>query len=193
MAKNKWLWRIVLFFALWITLHVSYIVIDGLHDTTANADVALIEGNAVFADGSLAPRTKGRVDKALELYRTGKVKRIYASGGIFYGPDERGYPEGKAMKGYLVAHGVPDSAVIADNYGQNTYLGSKDFMAWNASHHYTSVIVVTQFYHITRSKYILRKLGFKQVGNAASTVYTWGDVTATLREVPAFYKYMIVY
>jgi len=192
-SRYKWIVRIVLLPLLWIAGHIIYITIDGMNDRGDKADVAIILGNAVHPDGTLSSWLKGRVDAALKLYREGRVKKIFASGGIAMSADEEGYPEGDAMKEYLVAHGVPAADIIADNYGRNTYLTAKDFIEWNRQYHYTSAIIVSQFYHITRSKYIFRKLGFKNVGNATSRDFGWGDIGSTLREVPALYKYMIVY
>ena len=192
LLQKKWLKRTALFFFCWILVHSIYITIDGLNDYKGKADVAIVLGNRVFADGSLSSWLKGRVDKALQLYRQGRVKKIYASGGVNT-KEEGDNAEGDAMKAYLVKQGVPAEDVIADNYGQNTYLTVKDFMQWNESRHYTSAIIVSQFYHITRSKYILRKQGFKNVFNASSDVYSFKDILGTLREVPAFYKYLIFY
>ncbi|HEY4149144.1 MAG TPA: YdcF family protein [Chitinophagaceae bacterium] len=191
--RDTWPGRITALLLLWLLLHIGYITIDGLIDRNDRGDVAIILGNAVHPDGSLSPWLEGRVDVALKLYRDGKVKKIFASGGIAMDSTEGGYPEGDAMKKYLVEHGVPDSNVIADNYGRNTYLTAKNFIAWNRQYHYSSAVVVSQFYHITRSKYILRKLGFRQVGNASSRRYSFMDIESTLREVPAFYKYMFAY
>ncbi len=192
LLQKKWLRRTALFFFCWVLVHTTYITIDGLNDYKGKADVAVVLGNRVFPDGSLSSWLKGRVDKALQLYRQGRVQKIYVSGGVNT-KEEGDNAEGDAMKAYLVKQGVPETDVIADNNGQNTYLTAKDFMQWNESRHYTSVIVVSQFYHITRSKYILRKQGFKNVFNASSDVYSWKDVIGTLREVPAFYKYMLFY
>lgn len=189
---NKWLIRITGFLLLWICIHVIYISVDGCTPYAGKADVAVILGNQVFADGSLSPWLQGRVDKALDLYKEGRVKKIYASGGISKNPGGN-YPEGDAMKNYLVNKGVPASAVVADNNGQNTFLTARDFIAWNRQEHYTSAIVVSQFYHITRSKYIMRKLGFRNVYGASSEKYALNDVIGVLREVPAFYKYLLVY
>lgn len=190
--RNKWLKRIVIVLLLWIVVHVAWITIDGMRDNCTQADVAIILGNTVFHNYRLSSWLQGRVDVALQLYKQGKVKKIFASGGISR-PEDGGCPEGDAMKKYLVAHGVPAGDVIADNKGQNTYLTAKNFIDWNKDQHYTSAVVVSQFYHITRSKYILHKLGFEQVQQASSRAYAWDDITATLREVPAFYKYMLVY
>ncbi len=175
----------------WFLLHAIFITIDGLNDSEGSGDVAIVLGNRVFADGSLASWTQGRVDKALELYREGKVRKIFVSGGL--GVEDH-YPEGKAMKEYLVRNGVPDSAVIADNGGANTYFTAKDFLEWDKNKEFDTVIIVSQFFHITRSKYILRKLGYEgEIGSASSEVYHWKDAIGTAREVPAFYKYLLVY
>jgi len=189
--RHKWLRRLIYFFLAWILIHVIFITIDGLKADPDKADVAIVLGNRVYSDGSLASWTKGRVDKALELYQQGKIKTIFVSGGM--GVEDH-YPEGKAMKAYLLSNGVPDSAVIEDNEGANTYLTAVNFLKWNKERNYSSVVVVSQFYHITRSKYILKKVGFSgSVYSATSEVYNWKDITGTMREVPAFYKYLVVY
>lgn len=190
--SKKWIKRTIWLAICWLLVHVIYITADGFHDYKGTADVAIILGNRVYADGSLSSWLQGRVDKALELYKHKKVKKIYASGGIST-KEDGGQAEGDAMKAYLVKQGVPEADVIADNHGQNTYLTAKDFMEWNSTQHFTSVIIVSQFYHITRSKYILRKQGMKNVSSVSSDVYSWKDIMGTIREIPAFYKYAILY
>jgi vancomycin permeability regulator SanA len=190
--KKKWvIWPALILF-LWVVLHLAYIIVDGTRDYAGSADVAVILGNRVFPDGSMSSWLKGRVDKALELYRQGRVRKIYASGGYY--PEEEGvHREGDVMKAYLIAQGVKDSDVVADNQGQNSYLTAVDFLKWNQGQHFNSVIVVSQFYHITRCKYIFHKMGATQVYGASSDSCTWSDIIPTLREVPAFYKYLLAY
>ncbi len=189
---NRWFKRVGLVLLIWIGIHLIYICIDGFRDYQGTAGVAIILGNHVFADGRLSPWLKGRVDKALALYRQGRVKKIFASGGISENTGGN-YPEGDAMKNYLVEQGVPAADIIADNKGVNSYFTAKNFIAWNQSQHYNDAIIVSQFYHITRCKYIMRKLGVANVYSAASDKYFINDVVGTLREVPALYKYMLVY
>lgn len=188
----RWVKRVLLFLFVWMVVHIIYITADGLNNYKGNADVAIILGNRVYYNGSLSTWLQGRVDAALLLYKEGRVKKIYASGGISEN-DEGNYPEGDAMRQYLVNNGVPAGDVISDNHGQNTFLTAKDFINWNTDQHYQSAIVVSQFYHITRSKYIMKKLGFTNVYGFSSSRYAWADVVGTLREVPAFYKYIIIY
>ena len=116
---------------------------------------------------------------------------IFVSGGY---SSENNYPEGKAMKAYLIGKGVPDSIVVEDNEGSNTYLTARNFCKWNGDQKYTTVIVISQFYHITRSKFILKKMGFtREIYSASSDVFSWKDILGSIREVPAFYKYMLLY
>ena len=187
-------WRIVVGVLLaWLFLHMIYITIDGLRDYDGPADMAVVLGNRVYADGSLSPVLQGRVDRALELYRQGRVPRIMVSGGRGNENGDSHYPEGTAMKDYLVAHGVPADRIIEDNDGWNTYLTAKDFLPVADSLHVHSVIVVSSFYHITRSRYIIRKLGFRNVYSDASRTFHWNDLVGLPRDALAFYKYLLLY
>lgn len=187
----KWMKRLFWFLLIWFSAHMIYLLIDGMPDTKEKADVAIVLGNRVYSDGRLSSWLQGRVDVALGLYRNGQVKKIFVSGGI---PDDpSAYAEGTAMKRYLIKNGVPDTAVIIDDHGDNTYLTAKNFIAWNQTQGCTSAIVVSQYFHITRCKMILHKLGFANVKSASSNVYHWKDALSAGREFFAFYKYLVAY
>lgn len=180
---------VALLFLAWFFLHCLWVVKDGMHGFSGQADVAIVLGSTVFRDGSLSPWLKGRVDAALQLYRNKQVKKIFVSGGI--GTSD--YPEGDGMHQYLLSQGVPDSAILVDNYGNNSYLTAKNFLSWNHGAHNRSAVVVTSFYHVTRSKYIVKKLGFPTVGGDWSKYSALKDWFGLAREFPAFYKYWLVY
>lgn len=173
----------------WIFLHSLWVVVDGQRAFTRRADVAIVLGTTAFADGSLSPWLQGRVDEALRLYRNGQVGAIFVSGGI--GTSD--YPEGDAMRNYLLSNGVPAKDIIVDNLGDNSYLTAANFMEWNRKAHCRSAVVVTSFYHITRSKFIVKRLGMPEVEGASSKYRAWKDWYSLLREFPAFYKYLLVY
>lgn len=177
----------------WVLAHIVYTCVDGLNRYTGEADIAIVLGNKVERDSSLSPVLKGRVDEALKLYRQGRVPRIMVSGGQGKKEDMGGVPEGMAMKLYLVEHGVPADRVIEDNEGENTYLTAKDFLPVADSLRIHSAIAVSSFYHLTRTKYIIRKLGFHDVHSAASESYFGVDVIGLVRDCIAFYKYVLVY
>lgn len=179
----------VLLFIAWLFLHCLYVIADGSQPFTGKADVAVVLGNTVFADGSLSPWLQGRVDEALRLYRNGQVGLFFVSGGI----GKTRFPEGHGMRNYLLANGVPDKDIVVDNEGDNSYLTAKNLLQWNGEKHYRSAVVVTSYYHITRSKYIVGKLGMEQVAGAGSRYHAWADWYGLLREFPAYYKYLLLY
>lgn len=178
-----------LIFLAWFFLHCLWVVKDGMRGFTSQADVAIVLGSTVFSDGSVSPWLQGRVDAALDLYRNHQVKKIFVSGGI--GTSD--YPEGDGMHHYLLQQGVPDSAIVVDNYGNNSYLTAKNFLSWNQTAQYQSAVVVTSYYHVTRCKYIMSKLGFPAAGSACSKYRAAKDWWGLVREFPALYKYWLVY
>ena len=184
---------VVMILAAWMLIHIIYVCFDGLTDYKGKADVAIVLGNRVNEDSTLSPVLQGRVDKALLLYREGRVARIMASGGQRNGSGMLKIPEGMAMKRYLVAHGVPANRVIEDNNGENTYLTAKDFLPVADSLHIHSAIAVSSFYHLTRTKYIIRHLGFRDIHSASSDVFLWNDIAGLPRDCVAFYKYLVIY
>lgn len=189
--SRKWL-IVAGVLVVWLLLHMLYATIDGLREYAGSADMAVVLGNRVYHNGHLSPVLKGRVDRALELYREGRVSRIMVSGGR--GESHSDYPEGLGMKRYLMARDVPADRIIEDNEGQNTYLTAKDLLPVADSLHVRSVIVVSSFYHITRTKYIIRKEGFKgDVHSDASHAFFWADLLGLPRDAVAFYKYLLFY
>jgi vancomycin permeability regulator SanA len=54
---------------LWCLIHTIIIVIDGLHDNIDISDAAVVLGNKVEPDGKPSKRLKGRLDRAVELYK----------------------------------------------------------------------------------------------------------------------------
>lgn len=173
-------------FLLPLLFAISAIVLDGFTDDLFKADAALVLGNSVFPDGSLSPRLRGRVERGQELYESGLVSKIVVSGGF----GKEGHYEGTAMAAWLVAHGVPEQDVVIDNEGINTAASAKNFAKLSDAHGFESVIVVSQFFHISRCRLALKQAGVEQIGTAHSRVYAGRDVYATLREVVAYGKYL---
>lgn len=183
---KKWLKYIVAILALWFVGHTTYIVIDGLMDEDTTADVAVILGTTVNEDGSLSPRLKARLDKGYELYRTGKVNKLMVSGGT----GKEGQPEGLVMAAYLEILGVGRQDIIVDDEGNNTYLTALHYKEAAAQQGFQSVIVVSQYFHITRCKMVFRKLGITNVTGAHAEYFELRDIYSTAREFVGFYAYL---
>ncbi len=80
------------------------------------ADLAVVLGNEVLADGRPSARLAARLDCAVAAYRAGLVPLVLVSGGV----GASGFSEAVVMRRYLVAAGVPDAAVLVDEDGVNT-------------------------------------------------------------------------
>jgi vancomycin permeability regulator SanA len=158
---------------------------------TGKADVAVVLGTTLKKNGNPSPWLRGRIVAALDLYRRRQVKKIFVSGMI---ETDTHYPQGDVMKNYLVQRGVNPNDVIVDNYGDNTYLTAIHFNELSNRYQFNSAVVVSSFYHISRSKYIIRKMGYKnKLYSDFSRALFWKDWQGLPRDCVAFYKYLLVY
>jgi vancomycin permeability regulator SanA len=175
--------KYLLLFVVWFVVHAVYIIFDGLSDEQKTADIAVILGTKVNTDGSLSERLKKRVECGWQLYQNGRVKKIVVSGGL----GREGFYEGTKMKEYLIQKGVADTAVIVDNDGYNTRATVKNVLQLRDSLHFNSVIVVSQYFHLTRTKKLFRKRDFYNVSSLAPKYFEMRDVYAIPREFIAYY------
>jgi len=166
---------------------LAALVLAGLTDHLGHADAALVLGNTVNPDGTPSPRLKARLDKALSLYRDGYFPKIIVSGAT----GKEGVPEGTAMKKYLVQAGVPESAVIVDDQGVDTFASAKNTAEILRAGKSKSILVVTQYFHIPRSKLSLSRFGISPIYNAHPDYFEARDIYSILREGPAYLKYFI--
>ena len=184
MSKLKTFSRVFAFlFSTWILAHCAFISIDGLADNGDAADYVVVLGNKVNEDGSLSTRLEKRMECALNLYKSGRIKGFIVSGGL----GKEGYYEGERMKEYLLKHGIPDPLVVVDNNGTNTRNTVTNTLNMQGELHYNNLIVVSQYYHITRTKALFRKAGFQNVSGVSPRFFEMRDVYSLLREFAAFY------
>ncbi|QHI74034.1 YdcF family protein [Aminipila terrae] len=178
----------IIIFLLWFGIHMLIITIDGLNDELGKSDVAVVLGNKIELDGTPSKRLQGRLDKALNLYKKGYFNYIIVSGGI----GKEGYSEAVVMKEYLIEKGVPSNSILIDEVGNDSYMTAKNTKNIMNQMNFHSVTVISQFYHITRTKLAFRKVGLNDVYTAHSTSYDVRDIYSLLREFPAYYKYLIM-
>jgi vancomycin permeability regulator SanA len=179
--------KLIILFLVFFSIHTIYISYDGLTDDNTQSDVALVLGNKVNEDGTLSDRLIARCDKAIELFNAHKVKYIIVSGGI----GKEGFSEGVKMHDYILKNGVVDSLILTDSKGNTTEATVKNYVALNRYRKFSSVTVVSQFYHITRTKKMLSDAGVDNVYGASPNFFEWRDIYSTSREFFAFYWYCI--
>jgi vancomycin permeability regulator SanA len=168
----------------WMIIHIAAISIDGLTDDARKSDCILILGNKVNEDGTLSERLKARLDKGLELYKNGLAPEIMVSGGL----GKEGFYEGTEMRNYLVKNGIKQEHVIIDNEGNTTLASAINYKKIADEHTFNSVIVVSQFYHISRTKKLLKKQDVTHIYAAHADYFELRDVYSLFREFFAYYN-----
>ncbi|MUT68371.1 YdcF family protein [Paenibacillus sp. NEAU-GSW1] len=171
---------------IWFIIHTAFVIIDGLNDELKPADAAVVLGNKVERNGQPSERLRARLNKSLELYNGGYFTYIIVSGGT----GKEGFDEAKVMKSYLTERGVPAEKIIEDNNGYNSYMTAKNTGKIMEELELDSVMIITQYFHVSRTKLAFRKMDIKEVYAAHAKFFEVRDIYSILREFPAFYKYL---
>ncbi|UCZ53507.1 YdcF family protein [Bacillus shivajii] len=176
-----------IFFVAWFVIHTVVIVVDGFTDDLNQADAAVVLGNKVELDGEPSKRLQARLDKAAELYDEGYFDYVIVSGGV----GEEGFEEAKVMKNDLVGQGIPTDRIIEDDNGYNTAMTAENSRVIMDQFGLDSVMVITQHFHISRTKLAFKQEGFEEVYSAHAEIFELRDLYSTVREFPAYYKYFL--
>lgn len=176
---------LLLFFGAFL-LGTATLILSGLRDDLGPADVALVLGNTVQPDGQPSPRLQARLDKTLELYRAGYFPTIIASGGV----GKEGYDEAVVMRDYLAEHGVPRDRILVDSAGATTFASARNTRRIAQEQHFTSVFVVSQYFHLPRSRLALHQQGFATVRSAHANYAEARDFYSVPRELIGYVRYL---
>ena len=178
--------KLLAFFVVCYCLAMIAIWTHGVFIGYSSAEYAVVLGNQVYPNGEPSKRLQERLNRAFELYRAGIVHKVIVSGGV----GEEQQDEARVMKAYLVAKGLSDALVIADSNGYDTRLTAQNAEQW-ISNKQTPIIVVSQLYHVSRSKLAFEQQGYTQVGAAYPSYFEWRDLYASLREVLGWVYYKL--
>lgn len=171
---------------LWLFLGLVLVSV-GLYSLPRPADVAIVLGNTVYADGSPSPRLAARLDRAFQCYEQRQCKLVFVSGGI----DASGTDEAQSMCRYLVRRGVPPGSIVVDHAGNDTWSTARNASAFMRNRGLSSALVVTQYFHLPRAIFALKRFGVREVSGAYPAFWEVRDVYSIAREVPAIIWYGI--
>ncbi|MCR4325248.1 MAG: YdcF family protein [Patescibacteria group bacterium] len=143
------------------------------------SQAAIVLGASVVK-GAPSPVLAARADTAIALYLTGKVKKILVTGDN----GALSHDEVTPVRKYLLDAGIHAGDIFLDHAGFDTY--SSMFRAHEVFEA-SSVVIVTQDFHLPRALWIARRLGLDAVGVASSGSGS-GSVRDYAREVPASLK-----
>ncbi len=158
----------------------------GLHDHAAPADLIVVPGNTVLPDGTPSVRLRARLDAALALFNERLAPAIFVSGGV----GEEGRDEAAAMARYLVARGVPASAIVQDPLGFDTAATAANAATYLRANKLRSALVATQYFHVARTSLALERHGVSIMGSRHARHFEGRDMYLLAREVIGYTVYL---
>jgi uncharacterized SAM-binding protein YcdF (DUF218 family) len=124
-------------------------------DETRRADAIVVLGSAVRPDGQPSASLRARTQQAIELYRQGYAPTLFLSGGLGRFPPS----EAAAMRRLALAGGVPESALVLDETATSTRESVTNAARAAAARGWTSVLVVSEPFHMLRATRMARDAG----------------------------------
>ncbi len=142
-------WLLLAFFVaalgwfLWLYGQIHYYA---THDQARPADAIAVFGAAEY-DGRPSPVLRARLDHALALYREHLAPLVITLGGGSGAPRDS---EGGVGHDYLLAHGVPESQIIAETHSSNTEESAARLAAIARENHLNRILAVSDGTHLFR-------------------------------------------
>jgi uncharacterized SAM-binding protein YcdF (DUF218 family) len=137
---------VVLGGAAWVVYLYLQIEAYAQRDEARPADAIAVFGAAEY-DGRPSPVLRARLDHGLALYQEKLAPLLITLGG---GDPTDHHSEGAVGKDYLVAHGVPESAIIAETRSSDTRESAERLAVIARANHLTRIVVVSDGTHLFR-------------------------------------------
>jgi vancomycin permeability regulator SanA len=153
-------------------------------DQAPPREIAIVFGAGLRRDGTPTTVLADRVETAVELFHSGKVRRLLMTGSA-----RDGYDEPAAMAAHARSLGVPLEAIVLDAGGVRTY----ESCARAQRDGVRSALLVSQTFHLPRALALCDSMGIDAAGVAAdrSTYGARASRIWSLREYPASFVALI--
>ena len=123
----------------------------------ASADAAIVLGAAVWSSG-VSPVFRERINHGIDLYRTGKVRKLIFTGG----QGNPGEPtESAAARDYALQSGVPAQDILIEEKSHTTYENIKYAKQVADTHNIKRVLIVSDPLHMKRAVLMAQDVGLK--------------------------------
>jgi uncharacterized SAM-binding protein YcdF (DUF218 family) len=154
-------------------------------DQARPAEAIVVLGTAQY-NGWPGPVFQARLDRAIALWREGYAPVLVVTGGKRPGD---GYTEAEAAWAYLTDAGIPPEAIVAENAASDTWESMVGIAPLLQPLGIDEVIVVSDGFHLFRSRLMARDVGLRAWGSPAeaSPIRTGGggELTYVIREAAA--------
>ena len=162
----------------WIIAATKSRVFYDISSVPFNHDGLVLATGKLIEQGRVNQHFLRRVDAAAAMYHAGKVERLILSG-------DKGHDEPIEMRRALLLRGVPESALVLDNYGLRTLdsvVRARDVFKC------AKLTVISERFHDFRALFLSRYYGVDAVAYAPRDLPFGWMVRPTMREYLARVK-----
>lgn len=135
------------------TISLVVVLVTSLQDQREPVDAIVVLGAAQY-NGRPSPVLRARLEHALSLYRDQLAPRIMVTGGVGRGDTTS---EAEVSRRWLLAHRLPDSAVVALPRGRSSSVSMTDAAAWLRERDLSRVLLVSDPFHMARLRFEARR------------------------------------
>jgi vancomycin permeability regulator SanA len=168
---------------------ISAIYLSARDSSSTAADAIVVMGAAQF-NGVPSEVLRARLDTAYQAWDDGLAPTIIVTGGKLPGDV---YTESEASQMYLMDRGVPEDAILLENEGSNSADSLVHAAEIAKAHNIHDVLVVSDGFHLFRSRMIAEDNGLDALGIAVEDgpieTGSWTEFEYVLREAAAVVAY----
>lgn len=189
--------RLVLTIATLIPLTILLTMLSvywGAHNDQARKVDAIVIMGAAQYNGVPSGVLEARIAHALALWNEGLAPRIVVTGGKMPGD---AYTEAETEAAWLIERGVPQNAIVYENEGRDTWQSMQGVAAALKGTDVHSLLIVSDGFHLTRTKLMASQLGFKAYGSPVpdSPIRPWSstEFSYVIRETGGILAFLPTY
>lgn len=148
---------ILLLLSIGLVLISVLVAIDqyGYIDQTQRADVIIVLGSQVMANGQPGPSLARRAAHAASLYQQGYAEFVMCSGGVGDNPPS----EARAACGRVMELGVPPEAIVYEENAHSTEENAAFSATIMRTHGWRTAILATDGFHLFRAAWMFQRAG----------------------------------
>lgn len=155
-------------------------------------DVIVVLGAAVWEGYRPSPALKRRLLHGVRLMKEGKADYLLVTGGLGKHPPT----EANMMKQLAISEGIPAEKIITEEKGTTTFTNVVECVRIMRNNNWLAPIVVSDDYHLFRTKFVFRCFGIQAVGSGTTVrkgaISTWERIFYYLREWLALPWYLLL-
>ena len=156
---------------LYFLVTLAQVWTTGRNQDAGPADAIVVMGAAQY-DGRPSPQLAARLDHVLEIWPDDVAPLVVVTGGNI--PGDR-FTEAEASATYLAERGIPESALLLENAGSNTYESLAAVSDLLTARGMDEVIIVTDPDHALRSRLIAEEVGLDASVSSTQTSVVAGS------------------